>query len=278
MTGGELLYERNADGSWVLYSAGENGQDEDTLGDDIVWPLAGYPERLTDPAPWQTIPREISSDGPSTELVGKLAAEMNLSLRFDPKPTAVLTNHLSVRLEQSTPFEALEGIVGNQGLLLTKGAKHRLNCVIADPFPSSLYNDDITDEPSSGEVCPLIVIDGVPLTDAIRNLARIGFGTVAVRFQQRMRSGAVEHSGNPGGRIEPGIGVDRHAVRLHTPSLTPTTDAISQQDVDEEGLLRRLHRRHLQPRPGRWNACFPNSAVADTMDSTDTFIVGEIYK
>ena len=51
-------------------------------------------------------------------------------------------------------------------------AKHRLNAVIADPYPLNYYFDDITDQPATGETLPLIVLDAVPLTDAIRNLAR----------------------------------------------------------------------------------------------------------
>jgi len=40
MVGTILLYERKPEGAFILYSVGENGQDEHALGDDIVWPRA----------------------------------------------------------------------------------------------------------------------------------------------------------------------------------------------------------------------------------------------
>lgn len=190
MTGQELCYERNADGSFVLYSTGENGRDEDALGDDISWPLAGLPDRLTDQSPGQEKGQWVSDAVPVMETVTKLAQQINLALCFDPNPAVVLTNRVSIRFKSSTAFEALEAILGNFGLLITRGPKHRLNCVVADPYPRSYYYDEITDQPSSGQSEPLIVIDAVPFTDAIRNLAR----HAGINFQFDPQVTAREHS------------------------------------------------------------------------------------
>lgn len=190
MTGQELCYERNADGSFVLYSAGENGRDEEALGDDVAWPLAGLPDRVTDPTPGPERGQWGYDDVPAMETVTELAKHLHLALCFDPRPAEALTNRVSIRFEHSTAFETLEAILGNFGLLITRGPKHRLNCVVADPYPWSYYYDEITNQPSSDREESLIAIDGVPFTDAIRNLAR----HAGINFQFDPEVTAREHS------------------------------------------------------------------------------------
>jgi hypothetical protein len=51
MTGAPLLYVVNPDGTFALYSAGEDGRDDDGFGDDVVWPQAGLPARADMPRP-----------------------------------------------------------------------------------------------------------------------------------------------------------------------------------------------------------------------------------
>jgi len=46
MAGTTLLYERKPNGSFILYSVGENGRDEHALADDIVWPQAEIVDTL----------------------------------------------------------------------------------------------------------------------------------------------------------------------------------------------------------------------------------------
>ena len=40
MTGRPLLYRLSNDGSFTLYSTGDNGRDDDGTGDDLIWPKA----------------------------------------------------------------------------------------------------------------------------------------------------------------------------------------------------------------------------------------------
>ncbi len=190
MTGQTLCYERNADGSFVLYSTGENGRDEAALGDDIVWPLAGLPDRVTDPTPGPEKGQWLFDDVPAIEAVAELSKQLHLPLIFAPKPAEELTNRVSIRFENSTAFETLEAILGNFGLLITRGPKHRLKCVVPDPYPWSYYYDEITDLPSLGPQEPLIVVDGVPFTDTVRNLAR--HARINVQFDPQVT--AREHS------------------------------------------------------------------------------------
>ena len=45
MTGKDLLYQRKTAETYLLYSVGENGLDENGRGDDVIWPLPEFPQR-----------------------------------------------------------------------------------------------------------------------------------------------------------------------------------------------------------------------------------------
>ena len=55
MTGRPLLFAVNPDGSFALYSAGEDGRDDDGLADDVVWPQAELPARADAATPGERI-------------------------------------------------------------------------------------------------------------------------------------------------------------------------------------------------------------------------------
>jgi hypothetical protein len=170
--GQPLRYEINPDQSTVLHSVGMNRVDDDVLGDDLAWPLPGWPKRLDPPAnagaaiAWQF--EGVSTWAVAAQLAGGLA----LPLRYDPTVTNGLNDPVNLRFGETTMWQALEAVLANQGLAVVSGPKHRLPCVIKDPYPIWNYYEDVTDEPSQGELMPLIVFDGVPYVDALRNLAR----------------------------------------------------------------------------------------------------------
>jgi hypothetical protein len=135
MTGGPLLFAVNPDGSFSLYSAGEDGHDNDGLGDDVVWPQAGLPARATAPRPGENISALSFEDVPTRDVIEKLAREVGLEVRYHSKAVEKLPAKFSLTLSNVTAAEALDATLQRLNLALVRGPKHSNHCVVINPFP-----------------------------------------------------------------------------------------------------------------------------------------------
>jgi len=135
MTGGPLLYAVNPDSSLALYSAGEDGHDDDGFGDDVVWPQAGLPARATAPRPGDKISVISFQDVPTRDVIDKLAREVGLEARYHSKALEKLPAKFTLTLSNVTSAEALDATLQRLNLALVRGPKHSNHCVVTDPFP-----------------------------------------------------------------------------------------------------------------------------------------------
>lgn len=135
MTGRPLLFACNADGSFALYSAGDNGRDDDGLVDDVVWPQAGLPERVLPPSPGDKIAALSFQDAPTRDVLDKLGRQVGLELRYEPKVDKNLPARFSMTLSNVTAAEGFEAALQRLHLALVRGPKHTNHCVVGDPFP-----------------------------------------------------------------------------------------------------------------------------------------------
>jgi|GEM_PF-1918195 len=135
MTGRPLLFAVNPDGSFALYSAGEDGRDDDGFGDDVVWFQAGLPKLLTASMPGERIPMVAFQDAPAREIIEKLSGQGGLAPRYHPKAEAKLPLKFSLALSNVTAAEALEATLQRLDLALVCGPKHSNACVVTNVFP-----------------------------------------------------------------------------------------------------------------------------------------------
>jgi hypothetical protein len=136
MTGRPLLYAVNLDGSFALYSAGEDGLDDDGLGDDAVWPQANLPACVTAPRPGERISLVCFQDDPPRDAITKLAGQVGLEVRYQPKAAEKLWASFPLTLTNVTAAAALEAAFEHLGLALVRGPKHTNYCVVVNPFPA----------------------------------------------------------------------------------------------------------------------------------------------
>jgi hypothetical protein len=134
MTGRPLLFALNSDGSFALYSAGEDGRDDDGLGDDVVWPQASLPTRVTAPQSGERIPALTFHDASPREVIEKLARQAGLEVRYQPKAAEKLPAKFSFTLNNVTAAEALDATLQRLNLALVRGPKHTNHCVVVNPF------------------------------------------------------------------------------------------------------------------------------------------------
>ncbi len=135
MTGRPLLFALNPDGSFALYSAGEDGRDDDGLGDDVVWPQASLPTRVAAPPSGERIPAVTFQDAPARDVIGKLARQAGLEVRYQPKAAEKLPEKFSFTLSNVTAAEALDATLQRLNLALVRGPKHSNHCVVVNSFP-----------------------------------------------------------------------------------------------------------------------------------------------
>lgn len=135
MTGRPLHYALNPDGSFALYSAGEDGRDDDGLGDDVAWPRAGLPARAVAPQDGERMVALAFQDAPARDVLEKLARQAGLELRYQPKAVEKLPAQFSITLSNVTASEALEATLQRLNLALVRGPKHSNHCVVTNPVP-----------------------------------------------------------------------------------------------------------------------------------------------
>jgi hypothetical protein len=134
MTGQPLLFALNSDGSFALYSAGEDGRDDNGLGDDVVWPQAGLPARAIAPQSGERIQTLSFQNAPPRDVIEKLAHQAGLEVRYQPRAAEKLSAKFSFTLSNVTAAEALDATLQRLNLALVRGPKHSNHCVVVNPF------------------------------------------------------------------------------------------------------------------------------------------------
>jgi hypothetical protein len=126
MDGQPLRYRLKDDGTWTLYSVGEDGQDDggDSMpasswlyqsdvwnGRDVVWPSVAN-DSDSEPQP-QIVPLIVIQDVPLMEAVKRLAKQAALDVQIDPQVTEYLSANkesftVNIRMEDKTAEDALK--------------------------------------------------------------------------------------------------------------------------------------------------------------------------
>jgi type II secretory pathway component GspD/PulD (secretin) len=133
--------------------------------------LVPFAHSQPDRAKGTVIPLIVMNDVPLLDAIQNLARQAGINYIIDPR---VLTNYsqtVSVRLENKSAEQALNMVLTNHDLSMinnpattvTRIAHQKQNVKPVDP--SQVGND-------TSRAIPLIVMDEVPLADAIQNLAR----------------------------------------------------------------------------------------------------------
>ena len=136
MTGQPLLFAVNPDGSFALYSAGEDGHDDDGLGDDVVWPQAGPPVLANASRPGEKIAALSFQDAPPRDVLERLGRQAGAELRYQRQAAEKLPAKFSLTLSNITAAEALEVALQRLGLALVRAPKHTNYSVVV--YPSSI--------------------------------------------------------------------------------------------------------------------------------------------
>lgn len=136
MIGQALRYETNPDGSFVLYSVGEDGRDDAGLGDDSVWPRPGWPKPVA-PDPSAPKMQHIAiSNTPPRDVLNLLAREAGLPpLYFEPRATNVLAGPFTLEMRDASYAETLASALQKLGLRLVPGPKYGTCSVTLNPKP-----------------------------------------------------------------------------------------------------------------------------------------------
>jgi len=138
MDGNSLRYRLNDDGSFALYSVGEDGRDDggDPMpaspwryqpdvwsGRDVVWPLVAN-ESDPDPPP-EIVPLIVIRDVPLLEAIKRLAKQAELDVQMDPRVVEYLSASkepltANIRLENKSAEDALRAVLSDHKLVLIK--------------------------------------------------------------------------------------------------------------------------------------------------------------
>lgn len=132
-----------------------------------------------------TVPLIVIDEVPLYAAILNLARQAHLNFQFDlglidPTQGGKPLGHtcVSIRFEQVTPREALEALLSNHGLALVKIPHSGLFRVTKALAPAPAWLDDLLDletaplPPVNDQRVPLILIEDVPVLDAVRNVAR----------------------------------------------------------------------------------------------------------
>jgi hypothetical protein len=180
LNGKPLDYEIRGQGTFIISSEAKEDMPPSTACD---WPAQGEALRLVGPKP-EVFPLIEVDDQTVTNALVELARKARLNVEFEPRAAALLIDtHEGVlqlnalRLEKVTAFAALAALAEAYGLSVCNGRNSKTVLITK----KSLWEEAAEAEApirgkenakSQEDVVPLIVIEDVPVLDAIRNLAR----------------------------------------------------------------------------------------------------------
>jgi len=137
MNGQPLHYRVEPDGSFRLYSVGQDGKDDGGNpepaaawkrysglfdGLDAVWPRLASREQQLAGADLERLQLVEFAQAPMPDVVRTLARQGDLKVRLDPNVDLESLPGLTIRLTNLTALEALETILKNNGLVLVNRA------------------------------------------------------------------------------------------------------------------------------------------------------------
>jgi type II secretory pathway component GspD/PulD (secretin) len=117
------------------------------------------------------IPLIVMDNVPLLDAIKNLARQANINYIVDPRVLTNFSETVSVRLENKSAEQALSKVLTNHGLVMVENPATTVARIAPEkqnvkPVDSSVVGSDST------PVIPLIVMDEVPLADAIQNLGR----------------------------------------------------------------------------------------------------------